>query len=384
MKKTKICLNAMVANESRTILRMLESCYKYVDYWVIQDNGSTDNTKELIRDFFTEKQIPGFLYEIDWKYPGWNRNHTLQECLKANHGCDWILRMDADETLQVDDDFDWSILDDTSVQSWNITARAGETKYFRTWMWNSKLPWFFQDDIRHETIHLPEIGEGFQRVTLPFSFRHMITNDGQTWFAPRKFLKDALELEIDKVVSNKVIEDSYHLFYIAKSYTDCYGDHTQYAFGKKHSDEFARRGIFYFERFLNQCHGWDNERKLKYQDEMSYFSLILMGLAYEYLGEDEKAIEHYNLSNQFSPMRNEHYVYLSTIYYRLGKNDEVLQILDEMEKPERKNPYPNLCFLIEDRAYYDTGSYIKDMRNQIIRGNDNPSINLNSFEFDFN
>ena len=42
----------MVANESRTILRMLESCYKYIDYWVIQDNGSTDDTKEKITSFF--------------------------------------------------------------------------------------------------------------------------------------------------------------------------------------------------------------------------------------------------------------------------------------------------------------------------------------------
>ena len=52
MKQTKICLNAMVANESNTILRMLESCYQYIDYWVIQDNGSVDGTQKIIRDFF--------------------------------------------------------------------------------------------------------------------------------------------------------------------------------------------------------------------------------------------------------------------------------------------------------------------------------------------
>ena len=151
-KKTKICLNAMVANESRTIIRMLESCYKYIDYWVIQDNGSKDNTKELINDFFKEKGIPGFLYEIEWKFPGFNRNHTLQECLKSDHKCDWILRMDADEQLKVEDDFDWSILDDTSVASYNIIVDSFDTKYMRTWLWNAKLPWFFQNDKRHETL----------------------------------------------------------------------------------------------------------------------------------------------------------------------------------------------------------------------------------------
>jgi len=65
-KRTKICMNAMVANESKVILRMLESCYQYIDYWVVQDNGSTDGTQDLIRNFFAEKGIPGYLYETEW------------------------------------------------------------------------------------------------------------------------------------------------------------------------------------------------------------------------------------------------------------------------------------------------------------------------------
>ena len=157
-KKTKICLNAMVGNEAKTITRMLESVTSYVDYYVIQCNGTEDNTKEIIDSFFESKGIPGFTYETKWEYPGFNRDHTLQEALKADHGCDWILRMDADETLHVDGDFDWSLFDDTTVQSYNMGAEAGDTKYFRTWFWNAKLPWFFQHDKRHETIHLPEIG----------------------------------------------------------------------------------------------------------------------------------------------------------------------------------------------------------------------------------
>ena len=60
MKQTKICLNAMVANESNTILRMLESCYQYIDYWVIQDNGSTDGTQQIIRDFLKKRVLTDF------------------------------------------------------------------------------------------------------------------------------------------------------------------------------------------------------------------------------------------------------------------------------------------------------------------------------------
>ena len=129
----------------------------------------------------------------------------------------------ADEILEVEEDFDWSILDDLSVDSYNIIAHAGGMRYYRTWLWNADRPWFFQHDKRHETIHLPEIGEDFVRLVMDEKFRHVVHSDGQTWNVPRKFLKDALELEIDKVVGNTVKEDLYHLWYVAKSYSDCWG-----------------------------------------------------------------------------------------------------------------------------------------------------------------
>ena len=181
-KNTKICLNAMVGNEAPTIMRMLESVAPHIDYWVIQCNGTEDNTKELIEEFFNEQGIPGFTYFTEWNFPGFNRDHTLQACLKADHGCDWILRMDADERLQVDEEFDWSILEDTSIDSYNITAQAGDTRYFRTWFWNTKRPWFFQHDKRHETIHLPEIGENFLRINMPYVLLHLVAQDGQIWY----------------------------------------------------------------------------------------------------------------------------------------------------------------------------------------------------------
>ena len=320
-KKTKICLNAMVGNESNTITRMLESVAPYIDYWVIQCNGKKDNTKEIIESFFKEKNIPGFTYEIDWDYPGWNRDHTLQEALKANHGCDWILRMDADEGLEVDENFDWSVFDDTSIQSFNVTAQARDIKYFRTWMWNARLPWFFAHDKRHETIHLPEVGEGFQRINLPYGFRHTVKQDGETWYVPRKFLRDALELEIDKVVGDKVLQDPYHLWYIAKSYADCYGNPNELAFGKIHSDEYARRSIWYYDRFLELSHKWPENMDNVRQDEMAYFAFVMMGQCYNFIGDTEKSIQHYYWAGRFAPTRNEHLVYLGFLLQKLGRDE---------------------------------------------------------------
>jgi len=372
MKKpqnVKICLNAMVGNEENTITRMLESVDGYVDYYVIQCNGMKDNTKQIIDDFFAERGIPGFTYEIPWDYPGANRDHTLQTCLAANHGCDWILRMDADEQLMVDDNFNWFPLTNTSIQSFNIMADPGDSAYFRTWMWNAKLPWFFAHDKRHETIHLPEIGESFQRVNLERGFRHVITNDGETWFAPMKFLNDALELERDKVISNKVLEDSYHLWYIGKSYSDSYGDATQFPYGMDHACEYARRCIFYFNMYLNQEHkGYVNTLKPTGEDDMAYYGLFLVGVAYEFLGEYDNAIDAWNRASDFNSKRNETIYRIAQLHEKNGEYDEMLRATTAMVSGDRTNPFPEYSFMIHNSAYYNTSPlpmwmHIKALKN---------------------
>lgn len=381
-KKTKIVMNSMVGNESKTILRMLESVAPHIDYYVIQCNGS-DDTEQKINEFFQTKNIPGLTYKVEWNFPGWNRDHTLQKCLSTDHGCDWILRMDADEMLQVDDNFDWSILDDTSVQSYNITAQAGDTKYFRTWFWNAKLPWFFAHDKRHETIHLPEIGEGFQRLHMPYGFRHMVGQDGDTWAVPRKFLRDALELEIDKVVGNKVNEDYYHLWYIAKSYADAYGNPNELPFGRKHSEEYARRAIWYYERFFELTHIWGEKKAPKFKDEMAYFALIVMGWAYDFLGQYDKARESYILSGEFCDGRNEHLLYLAQHYENLAKYDLALETIEIMIDPKIKNPFPEKSFLIENRAYINTSNFLFEYKDRLLKRTQEHVIDSESFNFDF-
>ena len=374
----------MVGNEAPTITRMLESVAPYIDYWVIQCNGKEDDTETIINEFFKEKGIPGFTYQIDWDFPGWNRNHTLQECLNADHGCDWILRMDADERLKVDDDFDWSVMEDTTIDSFNITAQAGDTKYFRTWFWNAKLPWFFQLDKRHETIHLPDRGENFIRMNMPYGFRHLVSQDGQTWYVPRKFLRDALELEIDKVVGYKVLEDSYHLWYIAKSYSDCYGNPNELPFGKLHSDEYARRSIWYFLRFLKQTQNVDGIAPATRDCEMAYFALIMMGTAYDFMGDVENCDKCFNVAQSYSVDRNEHFLHHAFILEKQKRYEEVLQLIESMMNPSKVNPFPSRTFLIEDRAYLSSSNFLNEYKEKIKNKMSEHSIDMTSVKFDFN
>lgn len=60
-----VCLNMIVKNEAHIIVETLNNLCSYInfEYWVISDTGSTDNTKNLIQDFFSERKIPGELIE---------------------------------------------------------------------------------------------------------------------------------------------------------------------------------------------------------------------------------------------------------------------------------------------------------------------------------
>jgi len=349
----KIVMNAMVGSEENTITRMLNSVADYIDYYVVQCNGN-DNTRQIIDDFFAKRGIPGFTYQIEWNFPGWNRDHTLQECLKADHGCDWILRMDADEQLAVDDNFNWGVFEDLSIDSFNIPADPGDSMYFRTWLWNAHRPWYFSHDKRHETIHLPDVDENFNRVNLSTGFRQIITNDGETWDAPMKFLNDALELEKDKVVSNLVLEDDYHLWYIGKSYSDAYGDPTQFPFGKDHANEYARRCIFYFNMYLNKLHNYSVTNKPSMEDDMGYYAMLLIGNAYNFLEDTDLALEYFERAKEFNPRRNEAIYRRAEVLESLGQYKEMLIETIKLADTDRPNPFPHYSFMIHNSAYYNT------------------------------
>ena len=48
-KAPTICLNMIVKNESKIILRLLDTVLPIIDTYCICDTGSTDMTKELIK-----------------------------------------------------------------------------------------------------------------------------------------------------------------------------------------------------------------------------------------------------------------------------------------------------------------------------------------------
>jgi len=364
-KKAKFVMITMYKNEAKTIKRMLESCYRYIDYYVIQDNGSTDGTTEIVNEFFSDKNIPGFVYKCEegWVGFGWNRDHLLQRCLNTDHGCDWILKMDCDETLEVDNDFDWSVFDDHNLHSFHVPAIAGGTIYQRAWIWNARLKWKFNHDTAHETIELLNdgIGADFRRHNLPKSFRHIgHFSDGESWQVPTKYVSDALKLEEKLIRENTLLTDLYHFWYIGKSYYDCYRE-PSLPLKEKHSQEFARRCIFNFIEFLNITHNYDKTGKADRIDEMAYYAMMLIGNCYMYLKDYSNALKYLEGAEEFCPVRNEHLVNMALCYQETEDYQMMKLITSRLVEPQRTNPFPNYSFIIDSNSYHDTGNYVKQL-----------------------
>ncbi len=92
--KPSICLNMIVKNEAHCIASCLQSVKPFIDYYVISDTGSTDNTKNVIKQVLTD--IPGEIKDHNWVDFSINRNLALAD---ARNKSDYILFIDADDQL---------------------------------------------------------------------------------------------------------------------------------------------------------------------------------------------------------------------------------------------------------------------------------------------
>ena len=169
----------------------------------------------------------------------------------------------------------------------------------------------------------------------------------------------------------------------SKSYNDCYGNPDELAFGKDHSDEYARRCIFYFKKYLEYCHDFWRTSKPKYSDEMSYQALIMLGQAYSFIGDNEEAEKYFPLAEVFVPERNEHLMYWAYHLRNKQKYDEALAVIQTLLDRNNPNPFPRRAFLIEDRAYSDTSNEMFEFRDELIRKINEPIISSEGVEFDF-
>ena len=213
-KKHTLCLNMIVKDEAHIIENTLTKLVNKVkiDYWIISDTGSTDNTKQTIVNFFKEKDIPGELFEDPWQDFGHNRTMALTH---AYNKTDYLLIFDADDEIVGDFQLPFFELDAYSLQFGDKNG----THYIRTQIINNRKKWKYVG-VLHEYITCcensrePEIIKGnYYTISGRTSQRNKDKN---------KYLKDAhiLEKAYKEAFENK--DDIYirYGFYCANSYYD--------------------------------------------------------------------------------------------------------------------------------------------------------------------
>src|SRR3972149_8873687 len=184
--KSKICLNMIVRDESHVILETLETIYKYIDFYVICDTGSIDNTKILIKDFFDKKNIKGEILDHIWYDDfGINRTMALKACkiFCEKLELDYIWVIDADDILI-------GFIELSNLNKDCYALRYGnEFTYPRSQIFKAELDWEYYC-VRHEFPSCSK--ENYTYELIKGDYYIESRRQGSRNNNPNKYLDDAL------------------------------------------------------------------------------------------------------------------------------------------------------------------------------------------------
>jgi hypothetical protein len=213
-----ICLNMIVKNESAIIRSTLENLTSYVKfaYWVICDTGSTDGTQDIIKNFFSEKNIPGELHQDEWKDFGHNRTLALERAYQSK-GADYILIFDADDAFRGNFQIPKLELDRYSCKF----GYGTDFTWYRPVILNNRIKWKYFG-VLHEYVDCIE--PNYQPKSTYIQGDYYIearTIGGDRNKDDKKYYKDALLLE--KALDEEKDEGlrARYAFYCAQSFRDC-------------------------------------------------------------------------------------------------------------------------------------------------------------------
>lgn len=204
-----VCLNMIVKDEAHIIHRCLASVLPLIDSWLIVDTGSTDGTQAVIREFFCD--LPGELIERPWL----NFAHNRTEALGFARGkSDYLLIMDADDTLEIAEGFELPLL---TADAYCLEINYGGHAYRRRQLIRSSLPWRYAGILHEYLTCTDQVAEVFLS-----GLRILPHHDGARARDPDTYRKDAALLEqgfLDEP------DNSRYVFYLAQSYRDAGDNH---------------------------------------------------------------------------------------------------------------------------------------------------------------
>jgi tetratricopeptide (TPR) repeat protein len=272
----------IVKNESHIILNVLSSTLPLISTYCIVDTGSSDNTVEIIYNFYLEKGIVGVIHERPWKNFGHNRSEALSLCKNM----DYALVIDADDIIDFPADGLKTIqrLIGVHPNACNVLVKQDTIEYWRTQIFKCNDDWKYIG-VLHE---YPSNGKLNNIVVkLPPSVFITSRRMGGRNLTGDKYKRD---IEVLEKGLEEEPENERYIFYLAQSYRDA-GD-----------NQNAIK--FYKKRF--EMKGWHEE---------AWFSAFQVGLCYKNIGNILKFEYWMQKAFNFYPSRAEPIYYL-TKYFR--------------------------------------------------------------------
>ena len=304
----------IVKNESRIIHRLLESVSNVIDAYCICDTGSTDDTIQIINDFFKERGIPGKITCEPFRDFAHNRSFSLKQC--ESMAVDYILLLDADMIFQLG----------SGVSPLDFKRGLTQVAYH---MYQGTDSFYYKNarivknnigasywGVTHEYLKTPE-GTHYGLIEKSRAFINDVGDGGSK--------SDKFERDIRLLL--KGLEDNpnndRYTFYLANSYRD-HGD-----------NDLA---IDYYKKRID-IGGWPEEVW------HSYYSI---GKCYKAKGDMINAVHWWMDAYQFFPKRIENLYEIVSYYRQIGKNQIAYMFYIMALKQALLNPNPDYLFLQRD------------------------------------
>lgn len=306
--ETTICLNMICKNESKIITRLFDSVLPIIDCYCICDTGSTDNTKQIIKEYFEIRNIPGKIIEEPFKNFGYNRTVALKA---AKNMATYILLLDSDMKLVILPKFNKK---DLIFPVYSLEQGNSEFKYSNTRLVKGDL------DINcvgptHEYYDLPSNTKCKKLDTL------FIDDVGDGGCKENKFTRDI------RLLKQGIVEEpnnGRYYFYLANSYFNT---------GK------INEAIEAYKKRI-EISGWLEE---------VWYSYYRLGSCYYKQGDSQKAITTWLHAYEFYPRRAENIYEIVKHYRIIGKH----QLCYHFYKMGKEIPFPTDNVLFLHQNIYD-------------------------------
>lgn len=237
-----IGLVMIVKNEEAVIERALRSAKPWISRYVIVDTGSTDRTKEVIREVMSD--VSGVIVDRPWVNFEVNRTEALELCRGE---MDWAIMLDADDNLAggIPTPLLWRQLGD-SIDGIVMQIRHGDIVHQRVQVFRIGADWCYKGVV-HEVPVCRGRPEGSVRLANMPTTTYMVTRcEGVRSRDPEKYLKDATLLEVEHARNPT---DMRTIYYLAQSWRDA---------------GHRKKAAQYYREYVDSSGGWAGERYIAY------------------------------------------------------------------------------------------------------------------------